>query len=238
MKWRALAAIWVLSVVVAITALRTTLQDAPRPLVTATPSQPVADGPQVAAFAIGVAAGPARPINASAEPRWGRATVTWDPERYPSNRSDWTDVPSQWELRRVADLPDIPTGVREALQRLGCSIPRYRRGTVETSVIWGEFERSGQRDLAILCARADRTSATYVFRAGDPARRLVMPQSGSSISREPRSAVERRLDPDKPLDPDMPAIVEHDAIDIGCCECCSTIFYLHGGRWFTLPGAD
>jgi hypothetical protein len=193
---------------------------------------------QVAGVLIGKAAGPATPVTESPEPRWGRATVTWNPERWPSNRSDWNDWPAYWELRRVADVQEIPAGVREELERLGCSIPRYRPATVETSVIWGELERSGQRDLAVLCARADQTSATYIFYAADPARRQVMPQSGSSITLETRAAVQRRLDPNKPLEPDMPATVDHDALEIGCCECCSTIFYLHRGRWFTLPGAD
>jgi hypothetical protein len=201
-------------------------------------SPPITAEQRVTGVVIGPAIGRAGPVDAPPEPRWGRSTVTWDPERYPPNRADWNDVPAQWELRRVADVEEIPAGVREELQRLGCSIPRYRRGTVETSVIWGEFERPGQRDLAVLCARADQTSSTYVFPAADPARRHVMPQSGSSISTTPRAAVKSRLDPNKPLEPDMPAAVDHDAIEIGCCECCSTIFYLHGGQWFTLPGAD
>ena len=80
---------------------------------------------QVAGVLIGKAAGPATPVAESPEPRWGRATVTWDPERWPSNRSDWNDWPAHWELRRVADVQEVPAGVREELERLGCSIPRY-----------------------------------------------------------------------------------------------------------------
>ena len=65
-----------------------------------------------------------------------------------------------------------------------------------------------------------------------------MPESGNSLSTEPRDSVEKRLDPDKPRESDMPATVDHDGLEIGCCECCSTIYYRHDGQWFTLPGAD
>jgi len=32
--------------------------------------------------------------------------------------------------------------------------------------------------------------------------------------------------------------VDHDGLEIGCCECCSGIYYRHGGQWFTPSGAD
>ena len=105
-------------------------------------------------------------------------------------------------------------------------------------MIWGEFERAGQRDVAILCVHSDRSSSTYVFWNGDPARMEPMPSSGNEISAVARTHVEAAADSALALQPDMPTVVNHDAIDIGCCECCSTIFYRHNGKWFTLPGAD
>jgi hypothetical protein len=77
-----------------------------------------------------------------------------------------------------------------------------------------------------------------MFWAANPARREVMPESGNAITRESRACVERRIDLDSPREPDMPVTVDHDGLEIGCCECCSTIYYRHGGQWFTLPGAD
>lgn len=229
MKWRAIMAATVLLVFVASVALITTRQRRHHS------TGPVA---RVTGFATATGSEPSGPVEPSTEPRWGRATATWDPEHWPPNRADWSDEPAEWQLRSVADVLEIPIAVRNELERLDCAIPSWRRGTGETSVIWGEFERPGQRDLAILCVHTDKTSSTYVFWGAEPARRDVMPESGSSISTKPRADVKSRLDPGGSLDPDMPASVEHDGIEIGCCECCSTIFYRHRGQWFTLPGAD
>jgi hypothetical protein len=206
--------------------------------VATTSSRPAVREVRIGALIGGAADGQGAATEPTPEPRWERADETWDPEHYPANRSDWADMPAEWELRPVAAVRDVPDVLHDELARLDCALPRFRRGAVETSVIRGEFDRRGQHDVAILCVHADHTSSVYVFWGGDPARREVMPQSGSSISAVLSAAVEARLDPARPLEPDMPATVDHDAIDIGCCECCSTIFYRHRGQWFTLPGAD
>jgi hypothetical protein len=185
------------------------------------------------------ASGASEPQQSVLEPRWGRAQVTHDPEHWPSNRSDWSDEPANWELRPVTAVSEIPRDVRATLQRLDCRIPVWRPSPGNNlPVIWGELERAGQRDLAVICVHSDNTSATYVFWGGDSARRETLPVSGSSIKVVRRADIETRLDVGRPIDPDMPAAIEHDGLEIGCCECCSTIFYRHGGRWFTLPGAD
>lgn len=172
------------------------------------------------------------------EPRWGRAEITWDPEHWPPNRSDWSDDPSNWELRSVAHVLEIAKDVRDKLTQLDCAIPVWRSGATSGAVVTGEFERAGQVDLAVLCVHSDKSSSTYVFWGGNASKRDTMPESGSSINVVTRAGVEARVDVSRPLDPDMPVTVEHDAIEIGCCECCSTIFYRHQGQWFTLPGAD
>jgi hypothetical protein len=169
---------------------------------------------------------------------WGRAAITWDPEHWPPNRSDWSDDPSAWVLRPVREVREIPQGVQLELERLDCAIPKSQYAELETSVVWGEFERTGQRDLAILCVHSDKSSSTYLFWGGEAQRRETMPESGSSINTKLRTEVEKRVDLSKPREPDMPLEVTHDGIEIGCCECCSMIFYRHGGHWFTLPGAD
>jgi hypothetical protein len=141
-------------------------------------------------------------------------------------------------LRAVAQVFEIPEIVRAELGRLDCLIPRYQYSTSETSVVWGEFEHRGQRDLAVLCVHADKSSSTYMFWASEATRRETMPESGNSINVVSRAGVESRVDLAKPAEQDLPPGVTHDGIEIGCCECCSTIFYRHGERWFTLPGAD
>jgi hypothetical protein len=170
--------------------------------------------------------------------RWGRTTASAAQARYHPIRDDWHSEPNQWDLLAVANVPSIPETLRPALQQLDCVIPRFHYGSLGDSVVWGEFEHAGRRDIAVLCVHADHSSSTYMFWNADPAKREEMPGSGNSISIVPRSQVDSRGDVSLPLQPDMPRAANHDAIDIGCCECCSTIFYRYQGKWFTLPGAD
>ena len=191
-----------------------------------------------ARLTLGTEPQPGEPTADAPDAQWGRPQVTGDPEHSPPTRADWSDEPDQWELHPVADVREIPLAVRSALEPLDCAIPGLRSQTLDSSVVWGEFERPGQRDLAVLCVHADKTSATYVFWAADPRRRDVMPRSGSGINTATPADMRVRLDPESPREPDMPAALDHDGLEIGCCECCSTIYYRHGGQWFTLPGAD
>lgn len=174
----------------------------------------------------------------SRSPRWGRVTASSDPERWPPNRSDWSDDPAHWPLLPIATVRGIPEGIKASLESLDCAVPAPAGTGLRNSVIHGHFETPGVLDLAVLCVHTDQSSATYIFWAEDPARRGTLPQSGNSISLVRRAAVERRLDPDAPVDRDMPRRATRDAIEVGCCECCSTLFYYHRGQWFTLPGAD
>lgn len=187
---------------------------------------------------ITIEVGPAESAPPEDEPRWGRAERSWDPEHWPPNGADWSDDPSGWELRSVGDMPQIPETIRTELARLDCTIPVGRAGTVNYAVVTAELERAGQLDIAILCVHSDKTSSTYVFWDGDASRREAMLESGNSINIVNRADVDARIDASRPLATDMPTLVEHDALEIGCCECCSTIFYRYKGKWFTLPGAD
>jgi hypothetical protein len=152
--------------------------------------------------------------------------------------ADWHGEPDYWVLRPITDVSAIPESLRPILAGFDCAIPKYRLATREGAVIWGEFERPGQRDVAVLCVHSDHSSSTYVFWDGDPGRAEMMPHSGNDIDTVPRTALNARAVPSFPLEPDMPTTVDHDGLEIRCCECCSMIFYRHNGRWFTLPGAD
>jgi hypothetical protein len=176
-----------------------------------------------------------------AEPewRWGRVEEDTDGGRYSAGRNDWNDEPGNWELRPIADVMSLSPALRAALSQLDCTIPRWREAKEEEGAIArGEFERAGQRDIAVLCVHGDLSSHTYIFWNGDPARRETMPNSGSSIGTVPRRWITTAADTERPLEPDMPVVVDHEGIEIGCCECCSTIYYRHDGKWFSLPGAD
>jgi hypothetical protein len=170
--------------------------------------------------------------------RWGRVEVDGESGVYRPVRADWHTEPQEWELRRLADVPALSPALRAALSRLDCVIPRWRPGNDEGSVAAGEFERAGQRDVAVLCVHGDQSANTYIFWNGDPSRRETMSNSGNSIGTVTQRWIQTAADPQRPLEPDMPAVVDHEGLEIGCCECCSTIYYRHDGKWFSLPGGD
>lgn len=178
-----------------------------------------------------------RPV-ASVDMRWGRAQSRWDPEHWPLTKGDWIGNPNQWRLYSIEERADIPATIAGVLRQLNCAVPIPVGGASDRALLWGEFERPGQLDFVVLCAHADKTSSVYIFWAGDALRRETMPISGAWVAAVRRADLETGVSMDKPLEADMPTSVTHDGINIGCCDCCSTIYYRHEGQWFTLPGED
>jgi len=184
-------------------------------------------GPSIAADATGL--------------RWERVLAPVIDEHHQSNKGDWIDIPDGWTTHPLTAFKDIPLDVRTALERHDCVVPLQRdEGPTDTrhNVVWGEFERSGQRDLVVLCAHRDGTSASYIAWNGEASRLSIAPWYASSLRALTRADVTRRLDTTKPLEPGTPDHAEHDAITAACCDCCSTIYYRHDGAWLTLPGSD
>jgi hypothetical protein len=142
-------------------------------------------------------------------------------------------------MRRPEEVPDLPSSVREVLGRLECRIPQSLSDEAPHNLLWGEFERRGQRDLLVLCAR-DSDARAYIFWNAVAERVAMLPfgGAGDTITIGTAPDIERHADPDARLDATMPRALDHDAIEVGCCECCSSFFYLHQGRWFVAPGAD
>jgi hypothetical protein len=183
------------------------------------------------------------PPSAPAEsPRWFREPPDVErSEHRPSTKADWIQEPTSWKLLPLSAFDHIPESVRAALQERDCVIPQWNSSdpnALPHNVLVGEFEQPGQQDVIVLCAHRDETSATYIFWGSDAARIEVAPWQGSSVSVESREAVDRRLDTTRRLEPGTPEHPEHDGLEIGCCECCSTIYYRHRGQWLALDGAD
>jgi hypothetical protein len=175
------------------------------------------------------------------EPEWRWGRVDEDPPdggRYRPTRSDWHDEPDNWELHAVEEQRSIPVALREPLRKIDCTLPQARLAAADVFVTWGEFERPGQRDVAVLCVHADHSSNVYMFWNADPARMETMPISGSFVAKVDLEELRSRIDSALPRQPDMPAAVTHDGLEVGCCECCSGLYYRHEGKWFSLPGAD
>ena len=179
-------------------------------------------------------------IDPALEFRWSRpGRSAFIDEHHGSTKADWVEQPEAWAVRPLDSFDSISADVRTVLEAHDCSVPQMRGGsTAPENVVWGEIERRGQRDLIVLCAHKDRTSASYIVWNGDPSRLEVGPWIGSSITLLTRADVEQRLDVAKPLQPDTPEHAEHDAVRAACCECCSTIYYRHNDEWLTLPGGD
>ena len=145
----------------------------------------------------------------------------------------------KYVMRSPDDFPDLPTPVRNALQQIGCRIPQWPPGTLSHNLVWGRFEKPGQRDLAVLCAK-DSAATLYVFWAGDVERLEALPfgRAGRDMRLGAPADIEGHAAPNARIDEGTPPSVDHDAIEVAAGECCSTYYYRYNGRWFTAAGAD
>jgi len=136
----------------------------------------------------------------------------------------------------------IPSAIRPELQRRGCRVPQYARGVdvkVNVNVVWGEFDHRGQRDLVVMCATG-KLARLLVFWDGDARRAETLPFGGvgSDVTLGSAKSVDHHAAPGARLTRDGPRVLDHDVIEVACCECCSTNYYLHRGVWFAAAGAD
>jgi hypothetical protein len=64
----------------------------------------------------------------------------------------------------------VPPAIRDQLRRRDCRIPQWKPSTSQHNLLWGEFERRGQRDLVVLCARHERPRVnvmTLIWQPGE-----------------------------------------------------------------------
>jgi hypothetical protein len=82
----------------------------------------------------------------------------------------------------------------------------------------------------------------YIFWAGDVDRLAVAPfgggRTGRTLTLATAEAVESHANPAARVDATMPRVLDHDIIEVSCCECCSRYYYRHRGRWFSARGED
>lgn len=149
----------------------------------------------------------------------------------------WEDP--RYVMKRPEDFPDVPADIRDELVRRDCRIPHWSPDTEAHNLVWGEFDHRGQRDLVVLCAHEGSANA-YIFWAGDVGRLELLPfgQPGHTLTIGTAEGIEAHAEADARTAPDMPAAIDHDAIEDGCCECCSSYYYRHRGRWYRAAGAD
>jgi len=142
-------------------------------------------------------------------------------------------------MKRPEEFTNLHPAIREELTRRRCRIPQETTTTIPHNLIWGEFDHRGQQDLVVLCVR-EKSAVAYVFWAGDAARMEVFAFAGhgDTLTVGTPEDIEAHADPTATVTADMPQTIDHDAIEVGCCECCSSYYYRHRGIWFRAPGAD
>lgn len=162
-------------------------------------------------------------------------------ERVEARRGD--DPSHPWDgpmvMKRPAEFDTVSGAIRSELERRGCRIPQSTQSTRPHNVLWGEFDHRGQRDLVVLCVHGDSAKA-YVFWDRDVSRveKLPFGNVGYTLSLGTSEGIEAHAAPNARVKAGMPLTVEHDAIEVGCCECCSEYYYRYRGQWFRAPGAD
>jgi hypothetical protein len=148
---------------------------------------------------------------------------------------------SRWIMRRPSDFTDVPQVIQRQLEQAQCRIPQAPNWRIHHNLVWGEFERKGQQDLAVLCVRG-QTAVIYVYWASDAARRDQLPinhgyQPGSWMKVATPKFIQEHIAAYGLIDKGMPEHIEHDGVEDGIA-CCSIVYYRQTGRWLRSPGAD
>lgn len=155
-----------------------------------------------------------------------------------SRFDEWLAPP--YVMKRSRDFAGLPEAVHAALAAIDCRIPQYADdNAARHNLLRGDFDGNGITDLAVLCA-VQRSAQGYVFWDSEATRRerLSFVYPGSTLTLASAADVDAHARPGAILTPEMPQTLDHDILEVGCCECCSSYFYRHAGRWFTAPGAD
>lgn len=157
--------------------------------------------------------------------------------------------------RRIVRLaptvyPALPAAITHELQRRGCAIPQTLYRKKPHNVIRGEFAKPGQTDWAVLCS-INGVSSILVFWNGIAANPAVLaplqdrnflqtidstdPGFSRLITPVGRDFITRHYDA---YGGTKPPPLDHQGIDDAFVEKASVVWYLYGGKWLKLTGAD
>ena len=171
------------------------------------------------------------------------------------------EAPSTSDQERADDgvvrLPpeafdELPVTVKAELASRDCTIPQIQpTGSAnERNVVRGEFTRSGQIDIAVLCSRK-RVSTILVFRGGSTSDIAEIARSSDRIYLQDVGA--GRIEFSRLLgvaDADFirerhavyggpqPPPLDHEGIADIFVEKASWVWYWYQGRWLELTGSD
>jgi hypothetical protein len=135
---------------------------------------------------------------------------------------------------------ELPPNLVQELQRRGCTIPQVTGFLERENVIHGQFEKPGQTDWAVLCARQASVTLLVFWNGSEinPAQ-LAKGPHGDSFSRT-IMPVERKyiVDHFRAYGGPKPPPINHQGIEDSFNESASVIHYYYRGKWLELTGAD
>lgn len=168
-----------------------------------------------------------------------------------SSPPDWDRADAATVRLQPSVLLDVPTTVRQELERRGCAVPQSFSTKMPHNFIRGHFTASDQQDVVILCSKA-RVSSILVFRGGSAASvaelasrpdrtflQVVAPGDVIGYSRALGVADPRYIrDHHERYGGPRPPLLDHDGIDDIFIGKVSVVWYWYGGRWLQLQGAN
>lgn len=144
----------------------------------------------------------------------------------------------------------LPVEVTVDLQRRGCRIPQHGDIHEKTNVIRGNFAKVGQMDWAVLCS-VHGVSWILVYWNGSAQNPAKIARFGDSnyLDRDAAGAMQfqREIEPVgerfimkhyRAYGGPTPPPIDHQGIDDAFIGKASVIWYLNGGKWVKLTGAD
>ncbi len=145
------------------------------------------------------------------------------------------DAKKDWPDLRILE-PDqvriLTPQVRSDLARRGCKVSLFTKWDGPHNTITGEFARPGQKDVAVLCLKADDMSI-LVYWAGSPDRAEELRRFPADAYRMIHTVtpfvLKRRAIRDEAVDR-LPAF-DHDAIEDGPAGGATETMYNLEGRW-------
>jgi hypothetical protein len=143
-------------------------------------------------------------------------------------KKDWPDL----RILEPAQVRGLVSQIRSDLTRRGCKVPIFTRWDGAHNVIRGEFVKVGQKDVAVLCLKADDMSI-LVYWAGMPDRveelRKFPADAYRMIHTVSPFVLGKRAIRDKAVER-LPAF-DHDAIEDGPVGGVTETVYYLGGNW-------
>lgn len=150
--------------------------------------------------------------------------------------------------------PGLPELIAADLSARECTIPQAYFVSEIHNAISGEFTRPGQTDWAVMCVQ-NETVTILLYPNGEPVGPITVygPQKDQivSVSGREREGLHtgyneaiNAVDEDyimshyRAYGGSVPPPIDHQGINVACCEQSSQVLYWYENKWYRLQGAD